>query len=62
MNGYIALAQVSFKDDVQAYGIEKGILNFELLAKALINHNPTCDYVKMFDNRLDLQGVWYNES
>jgi hypothetical protein len=62
MNGYIALAQIKCYNKTHAVGIEKGILDFEYLANALIKHYPDCVYVKMFDNRLDMQGVYYNEA
>lgn len=57
---YIALAQINWKDGrEEAVGIEKGLLDFEWLAKRLMQHFSDCLYVRMFDNKLNLVGIYY---
>jgi hypothetical protein len=58
---YIALAQIEFKDRTEAFGIEQGILDFGYLARGLLAHYKEALSVKMFDNRLEMQGIYYQE-
>jgi hypothetical protein len=55
---YIALAQVNWKNHTEAFLIEQGPMDFELLAITLLHHHEDAINVQMYDNKLNMQGIW----